>query len=175
MQSVSTRLEGDRRRRCVRRIFCLEQRIDTHGAREVFGRRAMRRLQARARHQDLLRIVVRYSRMGAISARSRSPMIESTSIASSSVRASSAASTGIFLGRMLRTAHRSRRIHPDDLADDQPVKQHPQRCQAQLYRRSCELRFEPLDVGDHVHGLDQRELADALGGASGRKAAAAWA
>ena len=55
---------------------------------------------------------------------------------------------------MLRSAHRARGVERQDLADDEPVKQHPKGCEVLLDGRRREHGGELLDVGRDHHGLD---------------------
>ena len=91
------------------------------------------------------------------------------SIPSIRVRASSTCSTGVFAAplRVLRPTYRVRRIGGQDLADDQPVKEHPQGGQVLLDRRfGLSLQLQ-LDEGRHMDRLDLGEIHDAVLGAEG--------
>ena len=63
------------------------------------------------------------------------------------------------LDDMLRSPHGARGVEGQDLADDQPVEAHAQRCQVLLDARGGEPARELLDVGRDRDGLDlvQRE------------------
>ena len=58
---------------------------------------------------------------------------------------------------MLRAPHRGRRVERHDLADDQPVEQHPDRRQVLLHARRRQLPRELLHVGRDHHRLDLRQ------------------
>ena len=58
------------------------------------------------------------------------------------------------LDHMLRAAHRARGIEGQDLADDEPVEEHPQRGEVLLDARRREYPGELLDVGRDDHRLD---------------------
>src|SRR6516165_8154454 len=49
----------------------------------------------------------------------------------------------------------------EDLADDEPIKQHANGREVLLDGRLGGRRLQSLDVGGDVHGLDISELADA--------------
>ena len=58
------------------------------------------------------------------------------------------------LDDMLRAAHRARGVERQDLADDEPIEEHPQRGEVLLDARRRERSGELLDVGRDDHGLD---------------------
>ena len=62
-----------------------------------------------------------------------------------------------FLDHMLRAPHRARRIERQDLADHQPVEQHPDRRQVLLHARRRQRPRELLYVGRDHHRLDLRQ------------------
>jgi len=55
-----------------------------------------------------------------------------------------------------------RRVDREDLADDEPIKQHANGREVLLDGRFGGRRLQSLDVGGDVHGLDIGELADAV-------------
>jgi hypothetical protein len=66
-----------------------------------------------------------------------------------------------LLDHVLRSPHRTRRVERQNLADHQPVKEHPHRSQVLLHRR-CLVRLpELLDVGGDHDGLHLSEFAQA--------------
>ena len=58
---------------------------------------------------------------------------------------------------MLRAPHRTRRVERQNLPDDQPVEQHPDRRQVLLHARRRQLPRELLDAGRDHHRLDLRQ------------------
>ena len=66
------------------------------------------------------------------------------------------------LDDMLGPTHRVRRIDGQNLADDQPVEQHADCSEVQLYRRLGRGRLQHLYIGGDVNGLDIGELADLM-------------
>ena len=61
---------------------------------------------------------------------------------------------------MLAGRLRCRRVGGDNLADDQPVKEHPDRRQLLFHGGLGESLAELLDVGCHVQGLDIEDLRE---------------
>ena len=57
-----------------------------------------------------------------------------------------------------RAPHHGGGVAPDDLADHQPVEQHAHRRQMLLDAGRRVRRPELLDVGGHMHGLEEPEL-----------------
>ena len=63
---------------------------------------------------------------------------------------------------MLGPTHSMGRIDCQDLADDEPIKQHADGREVLFDGRLGGRRLKPLDVGGDVHGLDIGELADPM-------------
>ena len=61
---------------------------------------------------------------------------------------------------MLGPAHRVRRVDCEDLADHEPVEQHPDRGEVQFDGRLGVRGLQPLDIGGDVDRLDVGEFAD---------------
>jgi len=70
---------------------------------------------------------------------------------------------------VFRPAHRVRRVHVDNLADHEPIKQHAYRGQALLYGRFGESRKQALHIARDMDGLYMRQLAHAPFGAESRE------
>lgn len=70
-----------------------------------------------------------------------------------------------------RPAHRVRRVRVDDLADDEPVKQHAYRRQVLLYGRFGESHKKTLHIASDMHRLHVRQVAYAALRAELRKLA----
>ena len=71
-------------------------------------------------------------------------------------RVSLAERTGVFpdLTTCLVPPHRARGVEGEDLADDEPVEEHPQRREVLLDGRRRTRGCELLEVGCDYHGLD---------------------
>src|ERR1700675_4308419 len=85
--------------------------------------------------------------INAISARSRRPTTVDTSMLSSSWRACAADSTGVLPRLTECFGHRGGGIDRENLADDEPVEQHPDRGEMLLDGRLFELARHRLGVG----------------------------
>jgi hypothetical protein len=56
------------------------------------------------------------------------------------------------------SAHCVRRIHINDLANDEPVNEHADCSKAPLYRRFGKALAKALDVARDIHGLHVRQI-----------------
>jgi hypothetical protein len=65
-----------------------------------------------------------------------------------------------------------RGIDRNDLADDEPVEQHPDRSEVLLDRRLLKILAERPDVGRDMHRLDRDQLIEAFAFAPGEEPAA---
>ncbi len=60
------------------------------------------------------------------------------------------------------SAHRVRRVHFDDLADDEPVKEHPDRGQVLFYGGFRKSFTEALDIARDMHRFHVRQIVHAV-------------
>jgi hypothetical protein len=72
---------------------------------------------------------------------------------------------------MLRSTHRVRRVYFNDLADNEPVKQHAYHGQVLLYRGFCKSLTQALDIARDMHGLHIFQNVHAVLGAEFREPA----